>query len=37
MNGNGRVWEPDVKTFAGSDLRSFRARTLLVRDERLSY
>lgn len=33
MNGNGRVWEPDVKTVAGSDLRFFRARTLLVRDE----
>lgn len=33
MNGNWRAWEPDVKTFAGSDLRFFRARTLLVRDE----
>lgn len=33
MNGNWRVWKPDVKTFAGSDLRFLRARTLLVRDE----
>lgn len=33
MNGNWRVWEPDVITFTGSNLRFFRARTLLVRDE----
>lgn len=33
LGGNRRVWEPGVKTFTGSDIRFFRAKTLLVRDE----
>lgn len=32
MNGDGRVWEPDIQTFSGSAFRFFRAKTPLVGD-----